>query len=167
MAQNDKYMPKPGDFAEIHHYKRQIEELNKSPLNDRKAGAKEWFESMRDTPKTVGERVGWLLAGSYGYGSYVKARQIAASKGMNRVAALGGMIAELEWQCPSRMAADEWKRLTPAQQQTVNAEVAKAIQEWEQEEGIKVTPVKGVSGHLREPGHGRPMPRSRRPRLTR
>ena len=148
---------------EIRLYHKQVEEVAKAPLNDRKAGAKEWFESMRDTPKTVGERVGWLLAGSYGYGSYVKARQIAASKGMNRVAALGGMIAELEWQCPSRMAADEWKKLTPAQQHAVNTAVAKEIQNWEEEEGIKAAPVIGVSSHVPELRRKK----TARPRLSR
>jgi hypothetical protein len=165
----ERYRPKPEDHAEIQRYYKQVEEITKAPLNDRREAAKEYFEAMRDIPKTVGERVQWLLEGNYGYGSYVKARQIAALKNMNRVQALGNMVAELEWQCPSRMATEGWKKLTPAQQQTVNNAVVKAIQGWEAEEGIKATPVRGSSGYLREPGHegGRPRRNRAAPRLTR
>jgi hypothetical protein len=128
MPSNEKYMPKPGDAREIQVYFKQVEEINKAPLSERKAAAAEYGKYMREFPKTVAERVQWLLVGNFGYGSYVKARQIAVSKGMNRVAALGGMIAELEWQCPSRMASDEWKKLTVAQQQTLGSAIAHVIE---------------------------------------
>lgn len=147
---------------ELRLYVKQVEEITKAPLSDRKEAAKEWFEAMRDTPKTVAERVRWLLAGSYGYGSYVKARQVATSRNMNRVAALANMTAELEWQCPSRMASQEWGKLTPAQQQAVNNAVAHVIQDWGEEEGMKPAPVRGVSGHVKAPRR-----KSSPPRLSR
>jgi len=148
---------------EIRLYHKQVEEVAKAPLNDRKAGAKEWFEAMRDSPNTVAERVRWLLLGNYGYGSYVKARQIAVSKGMNRVAVLANMTAELEWQCPAKMASDEWKKLTVAQQQTLGSAITHVIENWEREEGIKAAPARGVSSHVPEPRRKKPV----RPRLSR
>jgi len=163
MPSNEKYMPKPGDAREIQVYFKQVEEINKAPLSERKKAAAEYGKYMREFPKTVAERVQWLLVGNFGYGSYVKARQIAVSKGMNRVAVLANMTAELEWQCPAKMASDEWKKLTPAQQHAVNTAVAKEIQNWEEEEGIKAAPVIGVSSHVPELRRKKPV----RPRLSR
>lgn len=149
--------------SEVRRYLKQVDEVAKASLSDRKKAAKSWFEAMRDDPKLVAERVRWLLLGSYGKGSHIKAGQVGANRSMNRVAALANMTAEMEWMCPAKMAGDEWKKLTPAQQQAVNTAVAKEIQNWEEEEGIKPAPVRGVSGHVPEPRRKK----TARPRLSR
>lgn len=148
---------------EIRSYLKQVDEITKAPLGDRKEAAAKYGEAMAKMPHVVAERVRWLLAGNYGYGSYLKAREVAADRNMNRVAALTNMAATIEWQCPARMAIDEWKKLTPAQQQTVNTAVAEVLRDWEEEEGVKPAPVRGVSGHIGK----RRTTRVAKPRLTR
>jgi hypothetical protein len=74
-----------------------------------------------------------LLAGNYGYGSYVKAKQVACSPRMNRVAALGQMVAALEWQTPAAMANSQFSKLSLQQKKMVNEAVAAEIKSWEKE----------------------------------
>lgn len=91
---------------------RQIDDVNRAPLRDRQEAARDFFETMRDTPQIVGERVGWLLAGNYGYGSKLIAENVLHSPRMNRVAALTQLIGVFQWQSPERMTRQAWKRLT-------------------------------------------------------
>jgi hypothetical protein len=118
---------------EAQMFYKQLEGVEKAPLAERKEAATEWGAALQSHPKTVAERVGWLLAGNYGYGSYVKARQVACSPRMNRVASLAQMIAALEWQAPSAMARSQFSKLSPQQKKTVNEAVAHEIKEWERE----------------------------------
>lgn len=104
------------DHDEVHRWYVDMQEVEKAPLAERKDAAKEFFEAMRDTPDIVGERVGWLIDGNYGYGAMLKAKQtLAASKRANKAAQLNVLIAALEWRCPGAMAVAMWKKLTPAE----------------------------------------------------
>lgn len=109
------------EIAQAH---RQMDEVRRAPLADRKEAQHHFFEVMRDTPSLVGERVGWLLDGNYGYGSMVLAKRILESPRMNRVAALTQMIGVFEWQCPDEMTRQAWKRLTVREK----AQLADAVQ---------------------------------------
>lgn len=112
---------------EVGRYLREVRERERAPLADRKEAQREWFDVIKNDPKIVGERVGWLLDGSYGQGSYLKARQILESPRMNRQAALAVMIADAEWMTPALMAVAAWKKLTPAEKSALAREVEKAI----------------------------------------
>jgi hypothetical protein len=114
---------------------RQIEYVEKAPKEDRQAAVLEYSKMLREYPDVLIERIGWLLAGNYGYGSYRKAGDIARSPRMNRPAALAQMIAALEWQCPARSAISAWKGLSVAQQKKINGAILRAIKEWEKEHG--------------------------------
>lgn len=91
---------------------KEIKQVNAASLRDRQDAARDFFEAMRDTPQIVGQRVGWLIAGNYGYGSKLLAEDILHSPRMNRTAALTQLVGVFEWQSPERMTRQAWKRLT-------------------------------------------------------
>lgn len=105
-------------------HERQIDE---APLADRKDAQKSFLEAMRERPQLVGERLGWLFEGNYGYGPMIIAKEVLARPRMNREAILTQMIAVFEWMCPRRMAVDAWKKLTPAEKDKLSKAIAKEI----------------------------------------
>jgi len=111
-----------------------ITEVQKAPLRDRKEAQLEFFEAMRDEPKLVAERVGWLLAGNYGYGEKQMALRVLESPRMNRVAALTQMAGVFEWQCPEDMTRAAWKKLSPGEKEDLLKAVQKAIEHAEHAE---------------------------------
>lgn len=113
---------------------KQIKDVERAPLADRKEAAAEFLEAMQDSPDTVGERVGWLLAGNYGFGAMLIAKNVLHHKRMNREAALTHLVATFEWMAPQRMAAQEWKKLTHAQQDALDVAVREAIADAEASE---------------------------------
>jgi hypothetical protein len=119
------------ELADAH---RKLDDLRRAPLAERKEAQAEFLEAMRDHPEIVGERVGWLLNGNYGYGSMQLAKRVLASPRMNRSAALTQMIAAYEWQSPEDMARAAWKKLTKGQQSALERAVQTAIKRAESEE---------------------------------
>ena len=104
------------EMNELRQFHKQLEYVEKAPLSERKEACREFHEAMVKYPELVGERIGWLLDGNYGFGSYQAAHRIVKSPRMNRVAALTQIIAALEWQCPNAMARAAWKKLSKAEQ---------------------------------------------------
>lgn len=126
--------------SQVEYERRELTEANQSlravenaPLADRKEAAATFFEAMRDQPEIVGERVGWLLDGNYGYGQMLMAKRVLSSPRMNRAAALTHMVAAFEWSTPNAMARAGWKKLTASQQAALDRAVLKAIREAEAE----------------------------------
>lgn len=103
-------------------------EVEKAPLSERKEAQRAFLEAMRDQPELVGERIGWLLDGNYGYGAMIIAKEILPRKRMNREAILTHLVGVHEWQVPPRMSIAAWKMLTPSQQQNLDKAVKKAIE---------------------------------------
>lgn len=119
------------EINEITRYLREVAEIEKAPMHERKEAAAEFYEAMAHDPALVAERVGWLLDGNYGQGSYLKAHQVMAqSKRANKIASLTQMTAVMEWRCPFRMAAAAWKKLTPAQKAALDRAVQTAMDDW-------------------------------------
>lgn len=113
---------------------RHIQEIEGAPLSDRKEASKEFFEAMRDSPDLVAERLGWLFDGNYGYGEMLKARQVVdLSARANKVAQLNTLIGIFEWQCPARMVADAWKKLTAPQKDLLDRALKIVIEAAEKE----------------------------------
>jgi len=52
---------------------------------------------------------------------------------VGKVAALGQMIAALEWQCPADFARKAWNLLNPVEQTAVNAAISTAIADYKRE----------------------------------
>lgn len=109
---------------ELSATRRQISEIERAPLADRKEAAEKFYAAMRDCPELIAERVGWLLDGNYGYGPMLMAKRVLGSPRMNRSAALTQLIATLEWSTPSAMTRSSWNKLTKDQQ----AALEKAVQ---------------------------------------
>jgi hypothetical protein len=112
---------------------RHMQEIEASPLSDRKEAAREFFEAMRDSPDLVAERLGWLFDGNYGYGEMLKARQIINAPRMNRRAALTHLIGIFEWMCPGKMGVEGWKKLTADQKKRLDKAIDIVIEAAEKE----------------------------------
>jgi hypothetical protein len=108
---------------------RKIQEVEKAPLAERKEACANFLDAMKNHPDLVGERVGWLIDGNYGYGEMKKAHQVLGmSKRANKAAQLTHLVAIFEWSCPGAMAIAGWKKLSAAQKaaldRAVKAEIA-------------------------------------------
>lgn len=107
------------DYRARDEFAKQISNVEKQSLTDRQEARVNWVEAMKN-PSLVADRVSWLIDGSYGYGSYIMAREVVQNKRMNRVAWLAITIAALEWNCPSDFARGAWNRLSKDEQNAVN-----------------------------------------------
>ena len=103
-------------------FRAEIAAVQTAPLSDRRHAATEWALALRD-PQLILERIGWLIDGSYGYGSYRAARDVIHNPRMNRAAWLGTTIAALEWRTDRTMAAREFRNLPADVRQSLNAEI--------------------------------------------
>lgn len=114
------------ELAEAAAHERMVEQ---SPLADRKAGQRDFFEVIKHSPEIIAERIGWLLDGNYGMGPMLQARNTTSR--MNRPAIFTQMIAVLDHGCPRRMAVEAWKKLSKAEQNKLQQIVETTIEEYE------------------------------------
>lgn len=113
---------------------RKLDDLRRAPLADRKEAQAEFLAAMRDNPEIVGERIGWLLGGNYGYGEMLLAKRVLGNPRLNRSAALTQMIGAYEWQVPEEMSRAAWKKLSSSEQTRLESVVQEAIASAEREE---------------------------------
>ena len=114
---------------EVESFQRQLREVEKLPLSERKENAQRFAEDLHRDPELIAERVGWLLNGSYGRGAYTKAMQMARSPRMNQGAWLVQTTAALEWRVPPRMTAQAWHTLSAAQRSNLERLVQREIRD--------------------------------------
>jgi hypothetical protein len=105
--------------------RRHEQEVDGSPLAERKENQANFLWAMRERPDIVAEQVDWLLEGNYGYGAKLMAFQ--ATSRMNRPALFTQLIAVYEWMCPRRMAVDAWKKLSAGEKARLQAAVESVI----------------------------------------
>jgi hypothetical protein len=115
------------EHREISDFMAKIRRVEKAPLAERKEGAREFAHAMAHDPALVAERVGWLLDGNYGQGAYIKAREVARSPRMNRVAWLTQTVGAVEWHSPWAMTRASWKKMTPSQKKALDDAVTRVI----------------------------------------
>jgi hypothetical protein len=121
---NDSY-----EMHELQDAVRKIREVDAAPLVERKKACAAFLDAMKNRPETVGERVGWLIDGNYGYGEMKKAHQVLGmSARANKAAQLTHLIGVFEWNCPAKMAVAGWKKLSASEKaaldRAVKAEIA-------------------------------------------
>jgi len=104
-------------------------EIERAPLADRKEAQQSFFEAIKQYPEIVAERVGWLLDGQYGAGAMLLARNVTSRS--NRPAAYSQMIAVLDHNCPRRMAAEAWKKLTPKEKTKLQQLIEDEIEQFD------------------------------------
>ena len=114
---------------EVEDFQRQMREVERLPLSERKENAQEFAEVLHRDPELVAERIGWVLNGSYGRGAYTKALQVARSPRMNQGAWLVQTVAALEWSVPTRMTAQAWHTLSAAQRKNLERLVQREIRD--------------------------------------
>jgi hypothetical protein len=114
-------------MREARLFKDQILAVEMLPLAERKANAVEWYNDLLNDHMMVAQRVGWLLNGSYGKGSFDSACRVVNSPRMNQVAWCAITIANLEWRCPAKMAIMAWKKLPVEKRYLVNEAIRREI----------------------------------------
>jgi hypothetical protein len=120
------------EAAEAHG---RLQEIERAPLTDRKEAQAAFLDVMASDPALVGERIGWLLAGNYGWGQMQMAKRVVAAGGRtNKRAQLTHLIGAFEWMCPPVMAAAAWKKLTKKQQADLDAVLDMVIAEASKDE---------------------------------
>ena len=119
------------EMRERGRYVADLERVAGLPLVDRQENRETFRRDCETSPALVCERIGWLLNGSYGYGSHAAARQVLGSR-MNKRAWLFVTIAALEWQVPNGFARQVWNGLSAEAQRAINsgidAEMADAVE---------------------------------------
>lgn len=93
-----------------------------------KAAALEFADAMANNPAIVAERIGWLLNGSYGRGSYDAACRVAKNPRMNREAWLVQVIGSLEWMAREVDTRKAFNAMTDAQKAILNSAVRAEIE---------------------------------------
>jgi len=125
--------PDSYEMRELAMFRKQMEETEKLPLAERKANAVEWYKDLSENYMMVAERVGWLLNGSYGKGSFDSACRVLASPRMNQVAWCAITIANLEWRCPAKFAIQAWKKMPVEKRYLANQAIRQAIEDAKRE----------------------------------
>jgi hypothetical protein len=119
-------------MREAQLFRKDIQDVEKASLADRKEAAMHWLFDLKNNPLMVAERVLWLFQGAYGKGSYDAACSVLKSR-MNQVAWAAITIAALEWKCPARFATMAWKKLNPVEQRKVNGLIKMKIEEFKKD----------------------------------
>ena len=114
---------------EVADFQRQLREVERLPLSERKENAQDFQHILQNEPEWVAERVGWLLNGSYGRGSYMEAQKVARRPRMNQGAWLVQTVAALEWSVPPRMTAQAWHTLSAAQRKELERLIQREIRD--------------------------------------
>ena len=91
------------------------------------------LNDIREDPKFVIDRLGWMLNGSYGSGAYKAVWDVINNPRMNREAWLFRWFAALEYLCPDRLARKVWNELTPDQQKEINRLIGEEIEYYRKE----------------------------------
>ncbi len=116
------------EYQERIRLNKQIRYIESAPIAERREARQDWTEAMKD-PANVANRIDWLLDGSYGYGSYIVAREVLTRTRMNRVAFFAQLLAALEYRCPANFARAAWNRLSENEQKAVNAAIGAVIED--------------------------------------
>lgn len=90
---------------------RLVWRLRGAPLAERKEARHGWLTAMQSERDIIAERLQWLFQGAYGKGAQLEAERIANNSRMNREAALGQLLAAVEWQCADSEARKAWGEL--------------------------------------------------------
>lgn len=117
-------------MRELSNLSARLAEIEHAPLADRREAYTNFAETARDNPHVIPNRVGWLLNGSYGYGAYFRAWQIAtASKRTNKAAQLCQLIAAVEWGCTAADCRKAYKALSADQQRALTDAILAVMNE--------------------------------------
>jgi len=107
-------------------FQKDLKEVEKRSLAARRAAAMNFADDLAHDPALVAERIGWLVDGHYGYGSYKAAHRVLSGRG-NKEAWLVQTIGALEWQVPPRMTVQIWKKLTLSQKSALHKAILREL----------------------------------------
>lgn len=106
-----------------------LQKVEKAPLTERKEDTASFAEALKTDPELVVERIGWLLNGSYGKGSYDAANEVIRRPRGNHGAWLVQVIGALEWRAPQKGVVAAWKKLTAREQAHLKKLIDKEIKD--------------------------------------
>ena len=118
---------------ELARHRIHLQRVEGAPLAERQAARASYAIATVDH---IEEAVGHLLAGNFGFGPYLAAREeVLGFKRRNGAAMLAMWAAAYEWQCPAAFARQAFRKWSPEKQ----AEVTEAIERlyWEELETLE------------------------------
>jgi len=119
---------------EVLKFRRQMNNMIKLPLFDRKEGAKILLNHINNENHHFQQSVEWLVDGSYGYGGYIEAIITLNNKRLNRRAWLFNTVAAVEYCVDGQMACRLWKGLDDATKDRINVILDAVIENYENDE---------------------------------
>ena len=114
------------EAQEARRLAKQLEEVECAPLADRQEARNNWQRAIAEDPALVGERIGWILNGSYGFGACKAAVEIVNGTIRNKPA-LAQLVAALEWLCPNGYARQAWRNLNAKQKKALDRAIIAAM----------------------------------------
>ena len=106
----------------------QLIEITKIPVLERTKNKAEYLETLKNDTNLLTQRVGWLLDGNYGRGSYLVAGEIANNYRCNRPANLAILVAQLEWQITPSQARHAFSQLSEGRKEEVTEAINETIE---------------------------------------
>jgi len=115
---------------------RFVWQLRDAPLAERKEARADWLEAMRNERDIIAERLLWLFQGAYGKGAQLEAERISGNARMNQEAALGQLLAAVEWQCADSEARKAWGELSAEDAEAVTKTFATGLARYLEEQRL-------------------------------
>jgi hypothetical protein len=116
---------------ELRAFANQVTAAERLPRADKAENRAALIECWIQNPAIFAERINWVLNGSYGYGTMVKAIQIADNKRLNRTAGLSQLTALAEWNVTADNSRKAYLTLTTEQRATLDALVQGEIKHFD------------------------------------
>lgn len=118
---------------ELARHRIHLQRVEEAPLADRQAARASYASATVDH---IEEAVGHLLAGNFGFGPYLAAREeVLGFRRRNGVAMLAMWAAAYEWQCPAAFARQAFRKWSPDKQARVNEAIERLY--WEELETLE------------------------------
>lgn len=122
-------------------FQRDMQAAEEGSLADRQEACRAFAGDMKNNPDRVAENLSHLFSGNYGYGAMKAAANILKSGNRNnKRAQLCHIVAAIGYQCPGRLGASAWKKLSPSEKaaldRALDAEIADEL-EYVKENGAR------------------------------
>lgn len=118
------------EARELDRHRRDMARLTSQPHQEKLDAMQDWRNYMADDLLYIRRATENILAGNYGIAPMLIARKAAPNKRMNRAAVIGQLIAALDCSCPGNKARQAWNMLDVDQQESVNATIMEAVNEY-------------------------------------
>jgi hypothetical protein len=146
------------EAREAEAFQRQLRNAEQGTLAEKRAYARKWEEAIRTRPDLVAQRIGWLLAGNYGFGSYKAAERALTSPNIHHFVWFTCTIAALEWTTSRAVARAACDDLPAAERARLQRAIEGVLREHLRENPeLSPAPAEPVSPKAKRDSWNRPL----------